>query len=517
MKTSFRLFLLSIFYLSIFSSCENQNDNSSDLSDKNANELKVDKLYDANSNLKRDFGKALVKSLNESKMLRDLIKNESLKMFDNDYEVLYQTIKNERVEKNLTVRQLILENLGSESLLNAIETNNPLLTILVPELPENSFSAKLWDTENQIPKVAIRLTTSNDVPIINQDGSEEILGGQYVPGYPVVVLKDNERIISGNSSTSKNIKTSKIANINGVDYKFLDDCFDHAKNEKNKTNRIVPLPFLDPKLVTAFGTYFNTDGWQRDYIYYGITPDSPKGPFKYDFQETIKDFALQGDPRAAYNKIADQTGDPTLAEGGYSIAGNYKFNTGWTGGNFEFKVRIIVNGKNGVGSEIIKYFNANGNDLFDYSFVAIRKSWPAYVVYELKINFLKHMSLNIPIFNWDLDQYASSIKIDIEEIDLTETTILTESRNVEFASNFGVDVSGGYKDYVKIGLKYGTSQKVNAVSTVQRTFTQGNDLLGDVIVNFADNVIISRQPNTYATREYNSGLYSITVEPSKVQ
>lgn len=127
------------------------------------------------------------------------------------------------------------------------------------------------------------------------------------------------------------------------------------------------------------------------------------------------------------------------------------------------------------------------------------------------------MNLNIPVFNWDLDQYASSIKIDIEEIDLTETTILTESRNVEFASNFGVDVSGGYKDYVKIGLKYGTSQKVNSISTVQRTFTQGNDLLGDVIVNFGDNVIIDNSGGAYTTREYNSGLYSITVEPMRVQ
>jgi len=57
-----------------------------------------------------------VKSLNESKALRNLIKNESLKMFDNDYDVLYQMIKDEKLENNLTFRQILIKNLGSEAL-----------------------------------------------------------------------------------------------------------------------------------------------------------------------------------------------------------------------------------------------------------------------------------------------------------------------------------------------------------------------------------------------------------------
>ncbi|MRX67742.1 hypothetical protein SAMN06265349_105115 [Flavobacterium resistens] len=512
MKRNSKMLMLSVLCLTVFSACDEQSENASGQSNKENAKLEVNNLYDSNSNLKREFGKALVKSLSESKSLRDLIKNESLKMFDNDYEVLYQMIKDEKLENNLTVRQSILQNLGNEDLLNKIELNNPTLTILVPELPENSFSAKLWDTQNQIPKVAISLHTSNDVPIINLDGSEEIIKAQYIPSFPVIVLKDNERIVINNNSTNKNLKTNSVAVINGTSYKFLDDCFDGSK-KINNTARIVVIPALDPTVVTAFNTYtaLNVDGWQRDYIYYGITPNTPKGPFKYDFQETIKTFSLEGDLASAHDKISDQTGDPNLPV--KAISGNIGASiTSWTGGNYEFKIRIIVNGKNGVGSEIIKYFNARVQDLFDFNYVMKHIT-----VYERRLNGFKKMNLNIPIFNWDLDQYASTIKIDIEEMDLTETTVLTESRAVEFASNFGVEVSGSIQEYVKIGLKYGTSQKVNTTSTVQRTFTQGNDLLGDVIVNFADNVIISRQPNTYTTREYSSGLYSITVEPIRVQ
>ncbi|QSB28141.1 hypothetical protein [Flavobacterium sp. CLA17] len=512
MKADFKFLVWSFFCLCLFSSCENQNDNSFDSANMEVNEAKVDKLYDANSNLKREFGKALVKSLKESRVLRDLIKNESLKMFDNDYEVLYQIIKNERLENNISVRESLLKNLGSESLLEQIERNNPTLTILVPVLPENSFSAELWDTQSQIPKVAIRLNTSNDVPIINQDGTEEIIEARYIPSFPVIVLKDSERIIPSSNSTNKNSKTNIIGYISGVSYKFLDDCFDGSKRLKNETARTVNSTLLDSKLITSYNIYtaLNVDGWQRDYIYYNITPGIPRGSIKYDFQETIKSFSLQGNAVAAYNKIADQTGDPKSLGFLANPIG------GWSAGNFEFKVRIIVNGKNGIGNEIIKYFNATPSDLFDFTYVR-GTNWVTKMYYFVSINGIKQMNLNIPIFNWDLDQYAASIKIDIEEIDLTETTILTDSRNVEYASNFGVDISGGIGEYVKIGLKYGTSQKVNKNSTVQRTFTQGNDLLGDVIVNFGDNVIIGASGGNYTTREYNSGLYSITVEPTRVQ
>jgi hypothetical protein len=48
----------------------------------------IDKLYDADSELKRQFGKSLVKCLSESKMLRVLIKNKALEQFNEDYEVL---------------------------------------------------------------------------------------------------------------------------------------------------------------------------------------------------------------------------------------------------------------------------------------------------------------------------------------------------------------------------------------------------------------------------------------------
>lgn len=504
MKIILKMFMLIFMCLFFFTSCENQMEKNIDSSSTENSKLAIDELYDSNSNLKREFGKALMVSLNESKSLRDLIKNKSLEMFDNDYEVLYEMIKNEKLENGLTVRQSLVKNIGSENRLLQIEFNNPTLTILVPELPENSFSAKLWNTDIEIPKIAIRLNTSNDVPIINQDGTEDVIEAKYTPSFPIIVIKDNERVIVAKNKEFGKLKTRTLKNENNIEYKFLDNCFDKTKNSKKEGMRTVASSVLDPKIITAYNTYTvaNVDGWDRDYIYYGITPTTPRGPFKYDFQESIKSFSLQGDPIAAYNKIADQTNDPKLA--------TLLSSSAWTGGNFEFKVRIIVNAKNGIGSEVIKYFNATPNDLF------IIKSTKFFGnLYTYSIISLKQMPLNIPVFNWDLDQYASSIKIDIEEIDLTETTVLTDSRIVKYATNFSIDPTSGFLQ--KIGLKFGASLEQTTTSTVQKTFTQANDALGEVIVNFADKIIIGATSSTYTTREYSSGLYSISVEPMRVQ
>lgn len=500
MKIILKMFMVIFVCLFFFTSCENQIEKNTISSSTENNKLAVDELYDSNSNLKREFGKALMVSLNESKSLRDLIKNKSLEMFDNDYEVLYEMIKNEKLENGLTLRESLLKNIGSENKLLQIEINNPALTILVPELPENSFSAKLWNTDKEIPKVAIVLNTSNDVPIINQDGTEEIIEAKYTPGFPIIVIKDNERVIVAKSKEFGKLKTRSLKNGNSIEFKFLDNCFDKTKNSKKGMMRTVASNILDPKIITAYNTYAgaNVDGWDRDYIYYGITPTTPKGPFKYDFQESIKSFSLQGNPTAAYNKIADQTNDPKLLILGSSA---------WTGGNFEFKVRIIVNAKNGVGSEIIKYFNATPNDLFVVQSTKVLGN-----LYAYSIKSLKQMPLNIPIFNWDLDQYASTIKIEIEEVDLTETTVLTDTRTVKFATNFNIEGT-----LLKVGLKFGASLEQTTTHTVQKTFTQGNDQLGDVIVNFADKIIIGQMGSDYTTREYNSGLYSISVEPMRVQ
>ena len=128
----------------------------------------------------------------------------------------------------------------------------------------------------------------------------------------------------------------------------------------------------------------------------------------------------------------------------------------------------------------------------------------------------KEMPLNIPVFKWDLNQYSPSIKINVEEVDNVTTTVVSESTATTFAANFNFD-SGTWK---KIGLKFGTSaQEVHTVS-YNRTYTEGNDELGEAIVNFADNVIFKDilQGTFYESKTYSGGnFYWLTLEPMRAQ
>jgi hypothetical protein len=117
-----------------------------------------------------------------------------------------------------------------------------------------------------------------------------------------------------------------------------------------------------------------------------------------------------------------------------------------------------------------------------------------------------------------LNSYSSSIKVTIEEVDATVTTTALQSSSVKFATNFGIE--GGILK--KIGAKFGASLETTQSQSYQIVTTEGNDQLGEVIINFADNVVIQYRPlpfvfNRYLIREYSTGFYSIGFEPIRVQ
>ncbi|MFD2907618.1 hypothetical protein ACFSX9_02610 [Flavobacterium ardleyense] len=483
---------------------------------KNESSQEIIKQKDSKSILKENFAFSLMKSIKESKVLRDLIKNEALKMFNKDFEVLVYLIKDIRLENGATFEETINRNAENNFQLSKLLSVEPTLTILVPELPQGSFSAKIWNTASEIPAVALRTNYTNEVPLITPDLNLEMIPSDLVPGFPVIVVKNNERVISNLENPNiRNLKTKTVFEKDGVIIKFWADSFDN-ENEKNNAARFVRN--LDPVLVSSYDVYDqqnpNLDGWQRDYIYYGIQPTAPNGQFTYDFQEHLRSFSMTGDAINAYNKISDQTGDPKMVS-------YHRVNTShWTGGFYEFKVRTIINAKNGVGNELINGFTVSPDQLFFLEYEIVKGSF-TFKYYRLKNISNQTVLVDIPLINWDLDEYASSIKIEIEEVDLTTTTVLTDSRSVKFATNFSIDATFGIK--VKTGLKFGASLETTQIKTVQKTFTEGNDFLGAAIVNFADKVIIGRRRGGilgvegWQTRDYTTGYCKFSIEPKKVQ
>lgn len=531
-----RKLLLIVVVISFFS-CSKQEDYSID--GRQANGLTQIELK---QNEKNAFASALAKALEKNENLRAFIKAEALKMFDNDYDVLYHLVKNEKIDGNKTFRTLLLREFKDEEDLKVIENKYPLLTIFVPTLPSDSFSAESWDIINEIPSVAY--VKQNMVNIVDGDDNILVLKKTQIPGFPVVVIKNNERVVTESNMEKGSNTQSKSKNLlskNGMNYGFLDDAFNGILKKENKKKDQVQERVtysIDQRLRDAYNIYKEVDGWHRDFIYYGLTPSNTKGQFNYDFQENITYFKLNGNPESVYKKLSDQREDPLIIDeirenetvpkfGGDNITEVHLTpeSKTWTEGYYEFKVKSLINAKNGVGTEIVTYFSAQPYELFNLNYSRSVVLWSTpnsyyntyMLIFELESIELKGKSLNIPIFNWDLNQYASSIKIEIEEVDLSETTTITDTRSVKFANNFSID--GGILK--KIGLKYGSTLETNATHTIQKTFTQGNDQLGSVIINFADDVIIDKKNvlglNRYVTRTYSTGWFQLSLEPKRVQ
>jgi len=515
MKNYYYSFLSTLCLCFIFYSCDLDDDL------QVTETINQTELINKKNVLKESFGFALVNSLTESQILRETIKEEALKMFNKDYEVLVYSILDKRLENGKTFEQQINSYASNKFTLQSLLDLEPTLTILVPELPMNTFSAQQWDTTNEVPAIAIRTNTTNEIPLITPENEIGMIPNDAIPGFPVLVIKNNERVISNIENTNyHNLKTRIVYEKNGIEFKFWSDSFDNEKNENYLQRRTTNI---DQVLEDAYNIYEQQkpglNGWQRDYVYYDIQPSNPDGPFKYNFQEHIRSFAMTGNAMNAYNKISDQTGDPRYNN-------NHRINTShWTGGFYEFKVRTVINAKNGVGNELINGFTVSPSELFYLEYERYTKGqwfWKK-TYYRLKNIYNKSILIDIPIINWDLDEYASSIKIEIEEVDLTTTTAITDTRTVKFATNFQISPSLGEK--IKLGLKFGASLETTQTHTVKKSFTQGNDLLGEAIVNFADKVVLGRsrsgstQRLRWKTRDYTtgSGYCKFSVEPKRVQ
>ncbi|OPC55487.1 MULTISPECIES: hypothetical protein [Elizabethkingia] len=484
--------VLLLAFLAIYS-CKN------DFSENSTKGDGISNVLDLKSSYKKEFSNALAKAVSNHPELRSIIKDESLKMFDKDYDVLYSSIKNYEIAGR-SLKSILTDYLPKDLNIDEIESTLPTLTIMVPELPEGTFSAQSWNINSQIPKVAYTTNEDKLIKIVDKNSKEDKVSSKLIPAYPVIVVKENERIrIKGNSGNAiASNSNSNLALNNSNSYEFIDSSFDNSTGKnKPSTNKFdtqantsrPPNGFMeqiDDKVIEASKIYANSDGWQRDYVYYDISPTQNKGTFKNDYQEHISYFWLND--KNSLDRILDQN-DPT-----YSV-------TGWTDGFFEFKVTAFINSTSGAGSVVDKYFPVSGKDLFWFSY---RKEGDYYVVNEA-VPLKYH--LNMPLFNWDLAKYSTTIKIKFEEVDLNEEITNSESVKSTFTTNFGFDI--GFGDIVKVGIKSGSTKTEEKSSTFTYKTTKGADLMGDVIVDFSDRILLSNG----STKEYNGANYSLMIYP----
>ena len=117
-----------------------------------------------------------------------------------------------------------------------------------------------------------------------------------------------------------------------------------------------------------------------------------QGKFNNNYSEFITSFKLS---TAALNAISDQSGDPILKQAKSALS-----QPSWTEGDFEFRVTVLINATNGIGSTITKIFTAKGSDLYT---VFYKKVGSSYVVESI---YPKEFNPNIELVPWDLQSYS---------------------------------------------------------------------------------------------------------------
>lgn len=505
-------------------SCENnQFENQSLLNDQ-------DNRTEDVSYLKSKFSYALAKVLSESKEVRELIKEEALKQFDYDYDVLYVLVKNKVIVGNETFEQLLLRYMDKDDL-NVLIQKDPTLTIFVPYLYGNIFSAEKWNTDVEIPYVAYE-NDKKQILFVDNTGTVSIVKNNEMPTFPILVVKPSERVVLSSASTRAINNSLFIQTDSDISLMFEYDGFN---NMTSATTR-APLSANDipedfEKIYNAKKLADKNNIWQRDYIYYGIQSKDDKGAYAKNISECIYFFELTGDAKNVFNIVSDQDDDPHYYDkhswrGGGDNPTTIRRrrssqNTSssersqkpfWYNGNFEFLVKLYVSNNQLVSNEIIKALSISPYDLFDLVVESNGRSSVATIsgVKNLKRYYLPQP---LPLFDWNIENYSASVKISIEEKDNQVTTQSVVETTTNFATNFSFDAS--YGEVVKLGAKFGASKSVQyRVSSTITTYLN-SDQLGDVIINFGDDVVVSDElVEVDRSTDRRSGGTSIIYKPA---
>ncbi|MDR2206669.1 MAG: hypothetical protein LBE36_11020 [Flavobacteriaceae bacterium] len=490
------LFLGSIVSLSlVLFSCREER-----LSSEIPAENPVVNTVSKDTEMKTQFAKALAKALKEHKELRDFIKTEALKQVNRDYDVIYHVIKNKPVTTMTamggnTIHDLLLPYFETEAQLLEIENKLPLLTIFVPDLPEDSFSAESWETMDEIPYVAVRIRESNDIPIYGSDEENFVLDAPDIPAFPVVVIKNNERIVSDRESTFNNLDTPILTEpTDDVQLSLADNNFSTVIGPPPPPPPSGEYPRVDPYHVQAYDAYkeYTPGGWQRDFIYYGLTPTNTKGSINPTYTEELTSFKLTGPPQIAYTHISDGTDDAHLRPEFIGTDQQPPQASAWTDGGFEIRITYYTGAENSSADEMVRGFPVSPEDLFYITytkkpFILGLYKYTPHIATSLMYDLYNNPENKVQFSIWDLNDFSNKWVLEFEEHDNQDKYYQEETHNYKYNANIELNPTLGV--FEKLGLKFGASGEISSGVKNSVEHVDGNDDLGDKDVNFYDNVV----------------------------
>lgn len=470
-------------YLLLFSavlfSCSNE------IEDENINESTITDNIELTSTEESlsNFANILSKVVAKNKDVRVFLKEESLKEFDNNTDVLYYLISDQKIGDK-TFRE-ILVNASSEEEIAKIEETVPLLNIhnvrvaFLDVYPEN-----MDVDDNEIP-VAVSMPNGN---YFYFNGEKKIAPKGEIPGFNLFFVSVNNRVEIPEIVATDNKINAKLAcrskNIT-KSVRFRCPEYDGMSDRGVKKQLVLNKDIFGDKAIKAYEYFYKDDGsinqigLQRDYIYYGLTPTVTKGELNSNVSEYLT--LLRINP-AAYFNISDEreglgTLDPYVGKkndkdnsGTYSYTNKKssltleeQLNKLWQYGAYTFVIEIYKSTQAYVDRKFVSLFPEEIWDMqIEYTkkeATLLKHSQHTYKIDAKKFK-AKDICKNINLGKWDIQKEALERYITIYEEDSGDEIQYKEkcSFNKAIQKNF----SGQNK--VNIGL---TWEKINVGDETQ--------------------------------------------------
>lgn len=490
----------------------------------------------------KEFARILSKAVYNNMALRQFLKDEAVKQFDNDYDVFYPLVKGMEVMAGKTFYDILLDYSSKEEL-NNIENAVPLLNIYVPDLSLfDNITACNWNVNDEEIPVAVSNAYGGTTLFCKGD-SIDSLAGDEVPDFHLLLVKQNERVRPV-ESFSRSISDNQVM----PGYEFVNEVYNGSKRPKVQS-RALDAPTLeddyvnslDPKIVEAWNTMKSNPTYQRDYIYYDMTPQKTEGQLDGTIDEYLYRFQIAP---AAYYSISDERdatsskSDPYIKEGEKKehkkteLPKNEIIKALWTEGNYEFEFRIYTGTKkdDNVGSQVL-VFNIAPKDLWEINITtkkrhhtALRHTKYTYTISPENLGRKWYYPRNFGYYprinKWDISQQSMEKTIFVVERDQSKTVEKSVEVKKKYATNFKSNIDGSVKPGgskvgdIKIGLGFDTNASTETTTMVKTTIQERDDDLGTLELYFYSSIVAEKVAGKgYRLKDISNGTVTLTILP----
>ena len=510
----------------------------------------------------RDFSIALSKVISTNESARVLLKNEAMRQFDNDYDVLFANASGMVVADGKTFAEMIQEALGETATVEDILSLVPTLTIYVTDitwLDPDGFRADRWDTSDRRVSVTY-IGTGKECEKLYANGSFIGRIEPYtIPGGPVLIVKKNERVRA---------KANTRAGVNDNPYEFIADAFNPAMNNVDTkgsglyytgpyTTGWVPgetagdhspvvtasmLNSYNPDIITAYNLFLgNPNALPNDYIFYGMTGDGTPGHLNNNVRSKIVRFkiapnsfdALFDDTVGANKDRKFSNSFSTDDNGqGYSAAPSTAtiYSKLWSEGSLEINVKVFIASTDGTNQQFLNYYyDVTAHDLFTIKSNSIKKEqWGTtpikwYITWRYSITNRNATTLvekwyypaNSPYLpTWDLVN-NSQFYLIISEHDSGATESKSFTVVTKKATTTTLKLNVEVPDFpvkAEIGWNLTDEESISEVTNV--SWTNGNDEIIDLGISYRDKYIDYKiSDDQWILKTYGDDRFSFCILP----